>query len=197
LGQHKKCQKSHSRERYDLQVRRYKGKNNFTFKFFLRLCKRGQDHKGHRGLKSTSALGTDGIPVAILKMGSNVLAGPISYLVSMSLLAGIFPEAFKTGLLHPVYKGGRKARHSPASYRPVAILCAMSKVLETVAKEDLEAFINAKNILPSLQHGFRKGRSCTTALDTAHAAWVLAKSKVWPKQRGQLFKWRRHTPFGL
>jgi hypothetical protein len=28
-----------------------------------------------------------------------------------------------------------------------------------------------------LQHGFRKGRSCTTALATAHAAWVLAKAK--------------------
>jgi hypothetical protein len=35
----------------------------------------------------------------------------------------------------------------------------MSKVLETVAKEELEAFIKDNNILPSLQHGFRKGRS--------------------------------------
>jgi hypothetical protein len=38
-----------------------------------------------------------------------------------------------------VYKGGGKARNKPASYRPVAILCAMSKVLETVAKEDLDS----------------------------------------------------------
>jgi hypothetical protein len=59
----------------------------------------------------------------------------------------------------------------------VAILCALSKVLETVAKEDLEAFIKADNILPTLQHGFRKGRSCTTALATAHAAWVAAKAR--------------------
>jgi hypothetical protein len=29
-----------------------------------------------------------------------------------------------------------------------------------------------------LQHGFRKGRSCTTALATAHAAWVWAKAKA-------------------
>jgi hypothetical protein len=28
-----------------------------------------------------------------------------------------------------------------------------------------------------LQHGIRKGRSCTTALTTAHAAWVVAKAK--------------------
>jgi hypothetical protein len=56
-------------------------------------------------------------------------------------------------------------------------LCALSKVLETVAKEDLEAFMKASNTLPTSQHGFRKGRSCTTALAMAHAAWVLAKAK--------------------
>jgi carbonic anhydrase len=46
-----------------------------------------------------------------------------------------------------------------------------------VAKEDLEANMAANNILPTSQHGFRKGRSCTTALATAHAAWVTAKAK--------------------
>jgi hypothetical protein len=74
-------------------------------------------------------------------------------------------------LIHPVYKGGGKLRKELASYRPVAILCAMWKVLETVAKE---AFMKANNTLPSSQHGFRKGRSYTTDLATAHAAWVSA-----------------------
>jgi hypothetical protein len=118
------------------------------------------------------------IPVAVLKMGSNILAGAISHLVNMSLSAGVFASAFKTALIHPVYKGGGKAKHDPVLYRPVAILCALSKVLETVAKEDLEAFMKANNILPMLQHGFRKGRSCPTALATAYAAWVSAKAKV-------------------
>jgi hypothetical protein len=98
-------------------------------------------------------------------------------MVNMSLSAGVLPSAFKMALIHPVYKGRGKARCDPASYRPVAILCAMSKVLETVAKEDLEAFMKANNILPTSQHGFRKGRSCTKALSTAHAAWVSAKAK--------------------
>jgi hypothetical protein len=75
-----------------------------------------------------------------------------------------------------VFKGGGKARNDPGSYRPVAILCALSKVLETVAKEDLEAYMRGHNILPTLQHGFRKGRSCTTVLATAHAAWVTGKA---------------------
>jgi hypothetical protein len=130
------------------------------------------------GLKTTSALRTDRIPVAVLKMGSDTLAGPILHMVNMSLSAGVFPSAFKTALIHPVYKGGGKARNDPASYRPVAILCALSKVLDTVAKEDPEAFMKANDILPASQHGFGKGRSCTTALATAHAARVSAKAKV-------------------
>jgi hypothetical protein len=33
------------------------------------------------------------------------------------------------------------------------------------------------DILLTLQHGFNKGRSCTTALATAHAAWVAGKAR--------------------
>jgi hypothetical protein len=99
-------------------------------------------------------------------------------MVNISLLAGVFLLAFKMAIIHSVYKGGGKARNKPASYCPVAIFCAMSKVLETVAKEDLEAFMKANNILPTSQHRLWKGWSCTTALAIAHAAWVSAKAKV-------------------
>jgi hypothetical protein len=37
--------------------------------------------------------------------------------------------------------------------------------------------MKANNVLPRSQHGFRKGRSCTRALATAHAAWVTAKAR--------------------
>jgi hypothetical protein len=148
-------------------------KNTFSFSF----ASAGRIAKIFSGLKTTSDLGTDGIPVSVLNMGSDMLAGPVSQLVNMSLSSGVFPSAFKTALIHPVYKGGGKARSDPASYRPVAILCALSKVLGTVAKEDLETYMAANNILPTSQHGFRKGRSCTTALAIAHAAWVAAKPK--------------------
>jgi hypothetical protein len=104
------------------------------------------------------------------------LAGPVSRLVNV-LLASVLPSAFKTALIHPVFKGGGKARNDPGSYRPLAILWALSKVLETVAKEDLEAYMREHNILPTSQHGFRKGWSCTTALATAHTDWVTGKAR--------------------
>jgi hypothetical protein len=74
-----------------------------------------------------------------------------------------------------MYKGGGKARNDPGSYRTVDILCALSKVLDTMDKEDLEAYMKERNVLRTSQQGFWKGRSCTTALATAHAAWVEGK----------------------
>jgi hypothetical protein len=53
------------------------------------------------GLKSTPALGTDGIPVAILKMGSNVLTGPISHLVNMSFVGQRVPVGLQDGPHQP------------------------------------------------------------------------------------------------
>jgi hypothetical protein len=61
-----------------------RGKNTFAFGF----ASAGQIAKIFSGLKSTSALGTDGIPVSVLKMRSDMLAGPVSHLVNISLSAG-------------------------------------------------------------------------------------------------------------
>jgi hypothetical protein len=84
-----------------------------------------------RGLKNTEAMGIDDIPTSVFKKGVEVLAGPISHLVNRSLT-----EAFKVGKVFPVFKG--KQRKDPSSYRQVSILPALSKVLETSVKADLE-----------------------------------------------------------
>jgi hypothetical protein len=52
-------------------------------------------------------------------------------------------------------------------YRPVSILSAMIKVLESLAKGDLVGHLKRVNGLPGSQYGFRPKRSCTSAL--AHA----------------------------
>jgi hypothetical protein len=133
-----------------------------------------------KGLNNTEALGTDGIPTSVLKKGVEVLAGPISHLVNRSLAEGRVPAAFKIGLVHPIHKGKGKPREDPGSYRPVSILPAMSKVLETLVKGNLEGHFRRVNGLPGSQYGFRPKRSCTSALSHAQAGWLsgAAKGKV-------------------
>jgi hypothetical protein len=130
------------------------------------------------GLNPTEALGIDGIPVSVLKRGIEVLASPIAYLVNRSLATGTVPTGLKTGIVHPVYKGGGKKHTDPASYRPVLILPALSKVLETVVKINLWEHLARTGAIPTSQHGFRSRRSCTSALAAAHTAWVTAAPGV-------------------
>jgi hypothetical protein len=75
------------------------------------------------------------------------------------------------------YKGKGKPREDPASYRPVSILLALSKVMETHVKEDLEDHLRKVNGLPGSQYGFRPKRSCTSALAHAQVGWLSGAAK--------------------
>jgi hypothetical protein len=113
----------------------------------------------------------------VLKKGVEILAGPVSHLVNRSLAEGRVPAAFKVGLVHPIHKGKGKPREDPGSYCPVSILPAMSKVLESLVKGDLEGLLKRVNRLPCSQYGFRPKRSCTLALAHAQAGWLLGAAK--------------------
>jgi hypothetical protein len=51
---------------------------------------------------------------------------------------GCVPAQFKIGRVHPIHKGKGKPGDDPASYQPVSILPALSKVLELHVKDNLE-----------------------------------------------------------
>ncbi|QQP39087.1 Uncharacterized protein FKW44_019856, partial [Caligus rogercresseyi] len=145
----------------------------FSFSF----ASAGKIAKVVKAMRATEALGVDGIPVSVLKKGIEVLAGPISHLVNRSLASGTVPTALKLSNVLPIYKGKGKSAADPASYRPVCILPALSKILETVVKTDFEIHLAKTEALPNTQFGFRRGRSTTTALATAHAKWLKAKQR--------------------
>jgi hypothetical protein len=60
----------------------------------------------------------------------------------------------------------------PGIIPPVSILPALSKVLKSHLKGNLEDHLRKVNGLFSSQYGFRPKRSCTTALAHAQAGWL-------------------------
>ncbi len=80
--------------------------------------------------------------------------------------------------MRPVYKGKGKSKTAANSFRPVAILTAMSKVLEKCAFETMTDYL--ERILPAGQYGFRRGRSTTAAIADAHGKWssIRADGKI-------------------
>ena len=61
-----------------------------------------------------------------------------------------------------MHKGG--SRGLPANYRPVALTSHIVKMFERVIRKSLVAHLEANNLLPDGQHGFRGKRSCLTQL---------------------------------
>ena len=131
-------------------------------------------------MSHTRAVGVDSIPTVFWRKTSRVLAPAVCHLVNASILTGVVPALFKSAIVHPVLKR-HKDRHLPASYRPVAILAALSKVLERLVAEQLEAHLKEFSILPDQQHGFRRGRSTLTALAAATHSWA---SLLAPRSEG-------------
>ena len=55
-------------------------------------------------------------------------------------------------------------KSNPANYRPMSITSAVVKILESIIRDIIVAYINDYNLHSDCQHGFRKHRSCVTQL---------------------------------
>ena len=73
---------------------------------------------------SSQARGADGIPQSV-----------IVELFNSSLTTNVFPALWKRANIVPLKKS--KARSSPSDFRPIALLCFLSKVLEKIAHSQL------------------------------------------------------------
>ncbi|XP_055604337.1 uncharacterized protein LOC129752587 [Uranotaenia lowii] len=96
--------------------------------------------------------GPDDIPHSVLKNCAASLAAPICHLFNRSLRERTFPNAWRIAAITPIYKSGNA--HCVENYRPISILCAISKIFEVLMHERMYAAI--KPFIADSQHGFVK-----------------------------------------
>lgn len=113
-------------------------------------------------LRDRSAVGWDGLSPLLLKCTRHVLVPHITFLCNLSLRTGVFPDAFKKAIIHPIYKGGD--RNCVTNYRPISVLPALSKVLERILNNQLRRFLDKFQIISSNQYGFRSNLSTEDAV---------------------------------
>ena len=111
-------------------------------------------------LNPRKATGIDGIPPKLIKLGANQLTGPLHYIINKCILSGVFPTALKCAQVTPVFKKGDE--WDKKNYRPISVLPCLSKILESVIREQLSTYFE-KHFSPLLS-GFRKGHSCEHVL---------------------------------
>ncbi len=134
-------------------------------------------------MKTSKSCGLDGISVFHLKMVRKEMSPFLSQMINSSLSQGIFPSAFKTAKITPLYKIKEKITDKK-NYRPISGLSTFGKVLETIADLQMRRFCEKHGLFGIHQHGFRKSRSTSSALLSTYVK--LRENRLKKKWQGIL-----------
>lgn len=113
-------------------------------------------------LKLHKSPGIDNIRAEVLKQVAKEVIKPLTHLFNRVILEGNFPDIFKQGIIVPIFKKGDKTK--AINYRPITLISAVGKVLETAIKNRLLGFFEKNRILSQSQYGFRSSLSAEDAV---------------------------------
>ena len=111
-------------------------------------------------LDASKATGPSEIPARILKETGYEIAPSLCELFNKSLRLGSLPMDWKLANVVPVFKKDNK--EYAENYRPISLLCLVSKVIERCALNSIKDRVYS--LIDSSQHGFITGRSRVTQL---------------------------------
>ena len=113
-------------------------------------------------MDENKAADLDNLSGKFLKDGATVLAEPISQICNLSIKYSIFPSDCKIAKLKPLFK--KVSKTAPKNYRPVSLLPLVSKIIEKVAHNQAQSFLDKNDIIYRHQSGFRKFFSTDSCL---------------------------------
>ena len=126
-----------------------------------------------KALKPKKSCGIDGITSEILKIGSEVLVVPLTYIVNCSITTGKYPSIWKIAKVIALHKKGDKK--TLKNYRPVSLLAVAGMILERVVALQIEQFFERNGLLGKFQFGFRRNKSTISELLTLFDTLLEAK----------------------
>jgi hypothetical protein len=112
-------------------------------------------------LKFKNSSGYDGITNKLIKLSSQLISKPLTYIVNKSLIMGVNPRRLKYAVIKPVHKRGEKTDVS--NYRTISIVTRFAKIFEMVIFRRLNDHVVTHKILSPQQYGFQKGLSTEDA----------------------------------
>ena len=82
------------------------------------------------------------------------------------------PQDWKSVNITTVYKNGQ--RNLPHNCHPISLTSQACKVLESIIRDHIIAFLSNKNVFVNQQHGFTYQKSCFTNLLETFEDWISA-----------------------
>jgi hypothetical protein len=111
-------------------------------------------------LKASKSVGLDDIPRFVIKGFSDVFVPILKHIFNLSLSQQYFATFWKQAAIIPVLKKGKST--SVSNYRPITLLCNVSKLLEIVIHDHVSHYLKSK--INPYPHGFSKTKSASTDL---------------------------------
>ena len=90
------------------------------------------------------------------------VAKPLCKLFNYSLEAGVFPSDWKTSNVVPVHK--KNDTQNKCNYRPVSLLCNVSKIFERLVYNKMYSFLMENKLLNPHNSGFHSGDGTVSQL---------------------------------
>jgi len=113
-------------------------------------------------LSANKATGLDGIPSRFIRDSALVIAHPLSQIVKLSIIQCAVPNDLKSARVVPLFKKNDKTE--VGNYRPVLILCVLSKFLEKIIFDQAQEYLTSNKLLFELKSGFRQRFSTDACL---------------------------------
>ena len=107
-------------------------------------------------------MGVELVHSRVLKQCSRSLSKPLYLIFKKSIDSGVLPDIWKEANVTPLFKKGSKLK--PSNYRPVSLTPLPCKIMERIIAENIMKHLLTNKLLSEEQHGFIKGKSCTTNL---------------------------------
>ena len=118
-------------------------------------------------LDASKSGGPDDINAPLLKALALQLAPSLTELFNCSLSLGKVPAAFKQANVHPLLKPGKDSSDA-ASYRGLSLTSTLSKVLESIVRDQICNFFSPDELFNVQQYGFHRGHSCEDLPSPCH-----------------------------
>ena len=125
---------------------------------------RDQIEKHLHKLKPYKAPGPDSIPNIVLSKCADLLIDRLFYIYTAMSEQRLFFAPWKSFTTVVLRKPGKPRYDTPKSYRPIALLNTMWKVLTAILAELLMHYAETHKLLPENHFGGRKGRTTSDAM---------------------------------
>jgi ribonuclease HI len=132
-----------------------------------------------QNMSPDKAPGPDGIPNRLLHLLAPIITPILTQIFDACVRLGYNPSHFQDGITVAMKKPGKRDLRIPKSYRPVALLNTIAKVLEAVIAQRISYAVERYKLLPNTHLGGRK------AISTDHALQLIIQRirEAWGRRR--------------